>query len=148
MKVQTEVVVTEVKRYVADDGKVFETEAHCKAYEKDLARANLKAKLDQIECCKMAEDHTPADGCEYYEYHGYYWYRPKTLEEADVLVEWYNLEFHLTVADLGQWICIEVSEDGSCGWKHDLGHSIVYVKRLFGMLGYDVSIIKKEDSNV
>ena len=145
MRIAREVVVKEEIRYVADDGKVFLREADCKGYERDLARADLKAKLDVIECCKEAEDHAPVDGAEYYEYNSYIWYRPKTMEEADVLVKWYELEPNMTEGDIGHWICIEQSEDSCYAWHHNICHSIVYVKKLFGLLGYDVSIMKKED---
>ena len=148
MKTVTEMVVKEEIRYVATDGKVFLTETECKVYEKNFCRKELEAKLEQIECCQEAEDHPPVDSGEYYEYHNFYWYRPKTLEEADVIVEFYNLEVYITEADLGQWICIETDESGNYGWAHNIRHSIVYVKRLFDMLGYDVTITKKESSNV
>ena len=147
MKVQTEVVVTEVKRYVADDGKVFETEAHCKAYEKDLARADLKAKFDLIECCKGAEDLPPADGGEYPEYNDFHWYRPKTREEADVLCDFYEIEYGIGDDEIGQWICIEEC-DGYSVYCYSLNSSIIHAKKLFGLLGYDVRIMKKEDNHV
>lgn len=148
MKTVTEVVVQEVKKYMAEDGTVFDKEGDCKEYERNSARADLKVKLDLIECCEMAKDHAPADGSEYYEDNSYYWYRPKTIEECDVLVQWYELDINMTKGDVGQWICIETSEDGYGSWHHNIRHSIVYVKRLFDLLGYDVTIMKKEDSNV
>ena len=148
MKVVKEVVVREETRYIAEDGMVFFAEAECKRHEKDIARADLKAKLELIEFCDAADDNPPVDGGEYYEYNSYRWYRPKTMEEAQVLVEWYELDTCMTEEDIGQWICIENSEDGYAAWYHNIVHSIKYVKRLFDLLGYDVTIMKVGDSNV
>lgn len=142
MKTLTEVVVREVKKYIAEDGKVFLSEAECQKYEKDLARADLKAKLDQIECCKDAYGWMPPDGTEHMEYHGYYWYRPKTVEEANVINEWYELEYGIDDDEVGQWICIEECDD--CSWAFAMSYSIVNVKEFFSKFGYDVTIMKKE----
>jgi hypothetical protein len=146
MKVQTEVVVQEVKKYIADDGKAFWTEADCKKYEKDLARADLKAKLDLIECCKEAEGWTPLDGCEYMEYHDYHWYRPKTSEEANVLHEWFELEFPIEDDEIGQWICIEECDD--CAWSYAMNYSIIHTLEFFEKFGYHVTITKEVGSDV
>ena len=146
MKTVTEVVVREVKKYIAEDGAVFYDEAGCLRHEKDLEKADLKAKLDQIECCEKAENSTPLDGCEYMEYHDYKWYRPKTREEADVLYEFYGLESHIGDGCIGQWVCIEVCDD--CCWFSSLNLSIVHIKMFFDMFGYDVTITKKEEGNV
>ena len=146
MKVKTEVVVQEVKRYIAEDGKTFLNEDDCLKYEKGLARARLKEKLDKIERCYEAWGMTPLDGCEHMEYHDYKWYRPKTEEEASVLNEWYEIEYGIDNEEIGQWICIEECDDSS--WSYALSYSIMRVKELFGLLGYDVTITKKEDNNV
>lgn len=147
MRTVHEIVVKEELRYVAEDGKVFLREADCKGYEKELARADLKAKLDLIERCEEAEGRTPIDGAEYPEYHSYYWYRPKTREEANVIEEWYNVDTGIHSDEVGNWICIEESDDGY-SWSIPIVCSIINVKELFGKLGYDVTIMKKEDSNV
>lgn len=146
MRTVTEVVVREVKKYIAEDGTMFYDEAGCKRYEKELARADLKAKLDLIEQCNEARGMTPLDGCEYMEYHDYNWYRPKTSEEANVLQEWFRLEYPIEDEEIGQWICIEETDDTA--WSYALGYSIIHVKKFFDKFGYDVQIMKKEDNNV
>ena len=143
MKVQTEVIVQEVKRYVAEDGKVFHNEADCKRHEYLLSRKGLEEKLVKIECCKEVEGRTPIDGAEYMDCHEYYWYRPKTREEADVLEAWYNVCVGICDGEVGNWLCIEVSDDYALPMP--ISDSIINVKRLFGSLGYDVTITKKEE---
>ena len=147
MKVQTELVVREVQRYVAEDGKVFATEADCKRYEYELSRSALEAKVKLIETCKAAENFTPLDSGEYMEYHEYKWYRPKNREEADLLIEYFNLEYDaILTSEIGDWVCIEESDD--CGWSCPLKYSIIHTKKFFELLGYDVTITKKEKNHV
>lgn len=146
MKIVTKVLRQKVTRYVADDGIVFTTEADCKAYERKLARADLKAKLDQIERCVAADGLTPLDGCEYMEEHDYTWYRPKTREEATVLYKWYELDNELEDSDIGEWVCIEQTYDGAV-WCFTMDCSISHVYDFFKRFGYDVTITK-EDENV
>ena len=147
MKTVTTLVVKEETSYIAEDGKKFLDKAECMRHEEQLAMVDLKAKLDQIECCKEAEGDTPLEGCEHMEYHGYYWYRPKTREEATVLYKWYKLEYELLDAEIGQWICIEECDD--CCWAYALPCSLRHIKEFLGKFGYDVLITKKEeDCNV
>lgn len=70
--------------YLADDGREFDTEAECAAYEELLGRAEaLKTKsLGRPLDCDLDED-----------YWGFNWYKVQSAEDMKVLEAYYGTEF-------------------------------------------------------
>ena len=145
MRIVTEIVQQEVTKFFADDGTEFSKPGDCIAYEKNQARAVLKAKLNKIERCEAADGFSPLDGAEYMEEHDYTWYRPKNREEATVLRDLFDLEREIDECYIGHWICVE--ETWGSVWCYPFDWSIDHVKEFFEKFGYKVTITK-EDENV
>lgn len=133
MKKVTKQQFCPVEVFVAEDGKEFQTEAECRAYEE--GRRILTERLSKIECCKELEDVPNCDGGECYESHEYFWYRPKDKSELTTLEEAYKIE--LGDDDMGKWICIEVYDDG---WYSTIEDGISHATHVLETLGYKVKI--------
>ena len=131
--------------YVACDGKEFDNLKLCVAHEEDLKRAEQRAKLKDIET--TPNYFLPLDGCEYNEDHTYTWYRPKSIEEIELLVAYYELESNeLTEEDIGEWVCIEENDfdDVYIAYIKDCIEHITHFLREFG---YDVTVTKRESTD-
>ncbi len=147
------------KVYVANDGKKFESEADCLAYEAHLERENdfiaFKKKVDEIEC--IENTHAPfGSGYVDEDKYEYRWYRPKSYEEVITLNTFFNTEVEQgeTIADvIGEWVGIEI--DG--GYENYTGQEDVYcldtiskstecLIEFYASLGYDVKIQKRDDT--
>lgn len=129
-------VVTK-KVYVAFDDTEFNTFNECVDYEKALS----KKMLEVIEHCDALDGRAPFDGGENMECHDYTWYKPKNLEEIEMLREYLYAE-NLDANDIGKWICIEESEDYT--WVHPIDDAIAYVAEILDKLGYILRIEEKE----
>lgn len=147
-RVEKEVVTVNRTIYIACDGKEFDNLDKCKEHESWLNRTEQEKQLEEIETKHSLDDVAPLDGAEYYENHDYRWYRPKSIEEIDLLNDYYGIDSgYLTKEDIGEWVCIEAydiynpNEDcyASC-----ISSSIKQIEFLLNELGYDVTIKKRE----
>lgn len=151
VETKTEIQTKEVQfnTYIADDGKEFDDAKECELYELNIKKQNLKNKLDMIQTSNEVYGCPPVDGGEYYENHDFKWYLPKTQDEADTIIEYYNLECGISSDEIGEWICVEAYdiEDPTDGcYSMPIRDSINYVNTLFNALGYDVAISKREEN--
>lgn len=137
----TETITRNVMKFIAVDGKVFPSEPDCRAYERKLRFKELGKRIETIEQCVELKDCFPLDGCEYLEDHDYYWYRPKTLDEIQVLREYYEIVDDIADWEPGEWICVEVSFDDA--YAAPISNSLSHIHRFLEALGYEVSITKK-----
>lgn len=145
--------------YVAQDGRRFNDEEECAAYEAKLTRANgfnaLKEKVDAIEC--IENSYAPFGyGFVDDERYEYRWYRPKNYEEVMALNTFFNVavEQDDTIADvIGEWVGVEI--DG--GYDAYTGEEDTYdmpkivlanenLVKFYAELGYDVKIRKQESA--
>jgi len=131
-----------VTEYISKDGRLFDSEEACDAWEKQLDFFN--SELSKIETNPEAGGWMNIDGCEHVTDAGYDWYRPKSKEEIDILKRKYGDEYDEFRYDMiGKWICIEV-DDGSV-YVSELDSGIFYAKELLKKFGYRVTI-EKEDN--
>lgn len=142
VKVTRDLKVVEYKSYVAKDGKEFNSETDCINYERQLRAQELEAKLNDIEENTDAEGWTPLDGGEYMEWHDYRWFRPKNMEEVEVLNEVFKIAYiPLDEAAIGQWICLEIADDDI--YDTYLENSLDHIHAFLDKFGYDVTITKR-----
>ena len=147
----TETVTIDRIIYVAEDGKEFDSYHACNIHEKNLRKLKMLEALQLIECNKSMNDKTPLDGGEYMECHDYRWYRPKNIEEVNILNEVFNVEgcYVLTDIDIGQWICFENFDITDCTHESTyvslLQDSIHHIKWFLEQFGYEVSIKGREE---
>lgn len=102
---KVELVEKKVAKYIAFDGTEFSSRSDCIAYEERKNRENLS----QIEQCEEAKGNPNFDGCEHMEYNDYFWFRPKSAEEIELLMKAYVFpEEHDPQGSL-ESVCEEVS---------------------------------------
>jgi len=129
--------------YIACDGKEFDNPRLCIAHEEDLKRAEQREKLKDIET--TPNDFLPLDGCEYNEDYSYTWYRPKSIEEIELLVAYYGFESNeLTAENIGEWVCIEESDYHGDVYIAYINDCIEHITHFLREFGYDVTITKRE----
>jgi hypothetical protein len=146
VKTEKKMIETDIRTYVADDGKEFNFAYECEKYEKQLNKNKLRLKVECIENKGDKFDSAPLDGGEYYESHQFIWYRPKTNEDIDVLNEYYGLGCPLDQDSINQWVCIEMYDyDDPNGdtWVMHLEDSIRHIEFFLKEFGYEVEITKK-----
>ena len=146
MKIKTtkEMREIEVTTYVAVDGTEFKRREDCYTYEDELKRKELESCLKNIEESLEAEGYTPLDGCEYYEYHSYRWFRPKNIEEIKVLNDFFGISYgELDETNVGEWVCIEESDNDA--YTANLKDSIEHIQTFLSKFGYKVTIEKEND---
>lgn len=137
--------VSDVKYYVAFDGKEFSCEYDCLLHELDL---NYEEAIRKIETCEKAESYPPCDGMEYADNKNYTWFRPKNTEEIDLLNKLiYHSWQKLTTKEIGRWICIETTGYSNDTWVSTIDDCMSYVRMLFSKLGYEVSITERTDDD-
>lgn len=142
VKVTRDLKVVEYKSYVAKDGNEFDSEKDCLDYERTLREQELEAKLNDIEENKDAYMWTPLDGSEYVEYHDYRWFRPKNMEEVEILNEVFKLSYlPLDEAAVNHWICLEITDDDA--YDSCLDNSLDHIQAFLDKFGYDVTITKR-----
>lgn len=134
--------------YVAEDGKEFDTYFDCAKYVKEIEYTKRCAELKKIEYKASMDGRTPLDGCEYMECHDYRWFRPKTLEEIDLLNKIYMFDNHpLDEKDIGEWVCIEADDIEyyrEFAWNIRLKDSIEHIKWFVEQFGYEINIKESE----
>ena len=126
--------------YIADDGKEFVHKSDCIQYELDKAREEAKGK---IITCDELEGKPNIDGGEYVEHHGYTWVFVRNGEDAEMLNRMFLLDYDDFSCHIGQWVCVEESEDSS--WLSNIENGIKYAKELLDKLGYNVEITRKDE---
>jgi len=122
--------------YIASDGTEFESDDACIDYEQRLKEAKA---LSDIEQCESLEGYPPPAGGDYNENHTFKWYRPKTVEEMDILR---NIFCDCSFSDknIGKWHCVEENEDLDA-WVADEDDITGYIKEVYEKLGYTVNFI-------
>ena len=141
IKVAKEMREVEVTTYIAVDGKEFKSLDDCYQHEDNLKKQELEACLKGIEENLAAEGFTPLDGCEYYEYHTYRWFRPKNIEEIEVLNDYFNIGYRtLDEDDIDEWVCIEETDDDV--YIAHLRDSVEQIQKFLSLFGYKVTIEK------
>lgn len=145
--VRVEQIAKELKKFVADDGTEFETSQACQKYEHEYYRKLLKKQ--GVETCAAAEDIPNCDGGENYEFHSYYWYRPKSTEELALLRKAFEDEHDGTISRfcdrmIDKWICVETDTADDFVWVTELDDGIQHVKNLLSKFGYELTISKYE----
>lgn len=153
VETKTEIQTKEVNvnTYFADDGTEFDDVKKCEMYEANLAKQELRNKLELIQTCKELDGHPPVDGGEYYENHDFCWYLPKTQGEIDILTEFYQIECGISTDSIGEWICVEaydISDPTEVTYAMSIKQSIEYTQKLFNALGYKITIEKLEEIKV
>lgn len=144
MKIKTtkEIREVEVQTYVADDGTEFKHLNDCYQHEDNLKKQELEACLKGIEENLAAEGFTPLDGCEYYEYNNYRWFKPKNIEEVEALNNYFNIVYgRIDKDDINEWVCIEES-DYDVYIAH-LRDSVEQIQKFLSLFGYKVTIEKE-----
>ena len=140
----TETVTVDRMIYIAKDGQEFDDYRACELHEKNLLRAKQEEALQSIEHKADMNDVSPLDGGEYYESHDYRWFRPKNMEEINLLNIFFRLEFDpLIEFDIGEWICVEnydISRMDEPSWTSRLKANIHHIKWFLEQFGYEVSI--------
>ena len=128
--------------YVAKDGCEFDNASECMEYEKQLEFDELWATILNKRL-KVADGYAPFDGEEYYEQHFYKWVYVETEAEANAIE---NLAYGFCVP-FPEWICIESYGAGAENdiYIRPLTPSIEYATTLLNLLGYDVTITKREE---
>lgn len=141
IKVVKEMREVEVTTYIAVDGKEFKSLDDCYQHEDNLKKKELESCLNGIEENLAAEGFTPLDGCEYYEYHNYRWFKPKNIEEVEVLNDYFGLAYGpLDKDDIDEWVCIEETDDDA--YTAYLRDSIRQIQTFLSLFGYKVTIEK------
>ena len=146
-----ETVTVDRTIYIAEDGTEFEEYRACELHEKNLRKIKMLDALQLIERKESLDDRTPLDGGEYYESHDYRWYRPKNIEEINILNELFNIEdrYVLTDIDIGEWVCIENFDISRCDYNdtyvYPLKDSIHHIKWFLKQFGYEISIEEREE---
>ncbi len=142
MKVRTKTSTLVIKEeiFVAADGKEFKNRWECNEYE---FAAGYREALTQIEHCAELENWRPIGDEEYPSGDYYYWFRPKTEAEAAKLNEVFGSSIKAE-EHIGEWMCIEMTHDYEA-WGTGLKECEEYVRHIFGNLGYEVEIKKREE---
>lgn len=133
-----EMVPNPVVKFIAFDGKEFLKEDECRNYEFAI---KLKRVEEQVETAVKLDDHAPFNGGENYESHSYRWYKPKSIEELELLRDAYGDKFN--DSDIGQWVCVETCDHDEC-WVVPVSDCIAYVNAVLGPMGYEMTIKAKE----
>lgn len=135
---KVEPVEKKVAKYIAFNKKKFSSRINYITYEK---RKN-KENLSQIEQREEANGNPNFDGCEHMEDNDYFWFRPNSAEEIELLNKAYPTDYYgIDNSDIGKWICVEVCNDSV--WFSRLDEGINYVKKLLGRLGYEMTVTDK-----
>lgn len=122
--------------YIASDGTEFETDTACLNYEQRLKEAS---NLSVIEQCDALEGYPPPAGGDYNESHTFKWYRPKTVEEMDILRSIYT-DHSFSDKNIGKWHCIEENGDFD-SWVTEEDSITEYIIQVYEKLGYTVNFI-------
>lgn len=126
--------------YIAEDGTEFKHRSDCIQYELDKARKEAKGK---IITCDELEGKCNFDGEENYENHEYTWVFVRNEEDAELLNKMFLLDYDDFSCYIGQWVCVEESDD--CSWLSSIKHGIEYAKDVLEKLGYNVEITRKDE---
>lgn len=128
-------------KYIAADGKEFDTPEKCKAYEMEMERALID--LSDIEFIE-AMDFCPCDGGCYDEGSTYHWYKINSEGDRVRIAFKYNLSnSEMECAQVGGIICVE--EGYADSYIIPLRYSLDYMEKLFSRLGFEIEIRPKEN---
>lgn len=125
--------------YFADDGKMFERKEDCERYEQRLAASSDISKIEKF---PRASGWFPPDNVEHMSDLEYLWYRPKTKEELDALIRYYNIDEELVDPNaVGKIVCVE--HDIHIAWLHTLDDCLEYVRDLLSIFGMHMPLIEE-----
>lgn len=144
VEVEKKLIEQEIKRYIAEDGKIFLTKYECEEYENKLKEKENRKKIESFEIKKMkgympiSTDHICSDS------NDYYWYKVNNETEWNILNETYGNTFSKPNT-YPMIICVEESYwDGDC-WDYYLDNMFEVTKSFWNLLGYKVNFEKVED---
>ena len=139
----TKEINVETKRtvYVAFDGKEFDEKYKCEDYENGFKIEKCCSTIEFLEGKNRSYygGIVPPDG----EYHNtdnkFYWFRPKNIEEINLLNETFGQGEELFFeSDIHNWVCVESAYDDDF-WCSRFDWCVEYVERFFKTFGYDVT---------
>lgn len=125
VKYATQEYVTVMKsKWVADDGKEFDSRRACEDYEREKRIPELLNKIKHLD----RTDLVPLDGHSYNEDNRYYWLCPQKASGLTMINEVFCLVVPLAPIEwIGQWICVEYDEWDHCGYVSRLPDSIKHI---------------------
>lgn len=99
----------EIKKYVAEDGKEFDTVVACLEYEKENKKIlRYTKRLEEIEKQGRYRGVTPLDGGEYMGYREYRWYKPQNMDDINMMNKLFTNGWNqMNENDVGKWLCVE-----------------------------------------
>lgn len=113
-----------VKKYKALDGHIFDRQADCLEYEREL----LIKQIPDTSKFPALDNVRPFDGGDNIEDHTYLWYFVDSAETMDKLNQAYGGIDQLTNA-VGEYICVEIDYDGYA-WFYELDNMLKYVNSI------------------
>ena len=146
----TKTVAVDLTIYIAEDGTEFNDFYQCDMHEKNLLREKQLEALKSMEYKECMDDVIPLDGREHYESYDYRWYRPKNIEEIELLNDFFKVEDSdtLTEVDIGDWICFENCDISRCDADSTyislLSDCVRQIKWFLEQFGYKISINQDE----
>ena len=141
-----QVITVDKTIYIASDGKEFDTYLACDCYEQEIERKQRMLKIKGVESKEDMKDVTPLDGEEYLTEHDYRWHRPKSIEEVELLNEFYKPDRLLTEKDIGEWVCFEsydIDSGSEPSYVRSLKDSIKHIEKFLDAFGYYVTITER-----
>jgi len=138
MKIIEKIKEVKVFEYEAEDGTVFLSENQCYDYEKKIKN---KIHFDAVSKLENLEGYPPCDGANNNEDHVYKWYKVTNNEEVNALNNCFDLGLSYDHED---YVCVE-----NTGWGDYYCQTLTgckeYVVGLFSKLGFEVSIMEREN---
>lgn len=141
-KVEKITVEHRVRKYVACDGKEFDSPFDCEAYETALIVDTINKKVKY----NPALSNTRPLDSDCSEFSDYYWYMPQSEDDIKLLNDTFGVA--LESMHIGDWVCIECTED--LGFYHvgSLKSTIRDVECYIKAFGYDVDIALTPNSDM
>lgn len=125
---EKKLVNVSVNKYKALDGCIFDRQADCLEYEREL----LIKQIPDTSKFPALDDVRPFNGGDNIEDHTYLWYFVDSAETMDKLNQAYGYMGQLEDA-VGKYVCVEIDYDG-CAWFSLLDDMLKYVNSILSDL--------------